>query len=61
MEVKFPHVDGSRAIYPGSVGISDGFGKIMIMAGICALAISLDAWDWQLYFFGITIMNKNLF
>ena len=51
MEVKFPYVDGSRTIAPGSVGISDGFGKIMIMAGICALAISLDAWDGQFAFF----------
>jgi len=43
VEVKFPHVDGTRTIHPGSVGISDGYGKIMLMAGICALAISLDA------------------
>ena len=34
VEVKFATGDGSRSIYDGSVGISDGFCKLLIMAGI---------------------------
>lgn len=42
VEVKFPTVDGTRTIYPGSVGISDGFGKLLIMTGLCAIAHELE-------------------
>ena len=44
VEVRFPHCDGTRQIHPGSVGISDGFGKVMIMVGICVIIHSLEAW-----------------
>lgn len=42
VEVKFPTVDGTRTIYPESVGISDGFGKVLIMTGLCAIAHELE-------------------
>ena len=43
VEVCFPHVDGSRAINEGSVGITDGFCKLIIMVGILVIAHSLEA------------------
>ena len=43
VEVRFPHVDGSRAIHPESVGISDGFAKVLLMVGIAVIVHSLEA------------------
>ena len=43
VEVRFPHCDGTRQILHGTVGISDGFGKVMIMVGICVIVHSLEA------------------
>ena len=43
VEVRFVHVDGTRAIHPQSVGISDGFGKVIIMVGICVIAYKLES------------------
>lgn len=41
VEVKFPHSSGSRAIDDFSVGISDGFLKTLVMAGIIAIVHQL--------------------
>lgn len=41
--MKFPKVDGTRQILPESVGISDGFGKILLMVGITVIAHSLES------------------
>lgn len=43
MEVKFPMGDGTRQIIDGSVGINDGFCKIIIMVGIAKICHCLDA------------------
>ena len=43
VEVRFPHVDGSRLIHQGSVGITDGYTKLIIMTGILVIAHSLEA------------------
>lgn len=45
VEVKFPHVDGSRTILDGTVGISDGFCKCLIMVGICVICHKLETWS----------------
>ena len=42
VEVKFPSGDGTRQSFSGSVGINDGFTKILIMAGICLICHSLE-------------------
>ena len=34
-EVRFPHVDSSRVINAGTVGLTDGFAKVLIMTGVC--------------------------
>lgn len=41
---KFPMGDGTRRVYPGSVGISDGFCKVLIMVGVCLICHDLDLW-----------------
>ena len=43
VEVRFPHVDGTRNIHANSVGISDGFGKVILMVGICVIAYKLES------------------
>ena len=43
VEVKFPVADGSRQILSGTVGINDGFCKIIIMVGIALICCRLDA------------------
>ena len=42
VEVKFATGDGSRSIYDGSVGISDGFCKLLIMVGITLICGELE-------------------
>ena len=49
VEVRFPRRDGSRVVAPGSVGISDGQTKILIMVSVIAFLVELevsaeDAW-----------------
>lgn len=44
VECKFPTGDGSRTIFPGSVGISDGFCKVLIMVGISLACHQLETW-----------------
>ena len=49
IECKFPVCDGSRRILPKSVGISDGYAKLMLMTGIMAIIHSLDTWlQWEI-------------
>ena len=43
IEVRFPHVDGSRVINDGTVGITDGYCKLIIMTGVLVIAHSLEA------------------
>jgi hypothetical protein len=45
VQCKFPVVDGSRVVHPHSVGISDGFNKILIMVGITMICHHLDPWS----------------
>lgn len=42
--VKFPTGDGSRQIFEGSVGISDGLCKITIMVGVALITHALETW-----------------
>ncbi|CAK9042286.1 Uncharacterized protein SCF082_LOCUS24342 [Durusdinium trenchii] len=42
IECMFPAGDSTRAIHAGSVGISDGFCKVLIMTGICMICHHLD-------------------
>ena len=42
VEVRFPKRDGSRLVQLGTVGISDGFTKILIMVAIVAFILELD-------------------
>lgn len=42
IEVRFPHVDGSRVINDGTVGITDGYCKLIIMTGVLVFAHSLE-------------------
>ena len=44
VETKFPVTDGTRSVVPGSVGISDGFNKVLIMVGICLICDRLETW-----------------
>ena len=44
VECKFPMTDGSRRLIPGTVGISDGFLKVLAMYAIVLLCHQLDAW-----------------
>ena len=46
VQCKFPVVDGSRAIQPATVGISDGFNKVLIMYGITLICHHLDPWSY---------------
>ena len=45
VECKFPVADGSRTVFDGSVGISDGFNKILIMVGIVTICHHLESWS----------------
>ena len=42
--VKFPLADGTRAVNEGTVGVTDGFTKLLIMAGICLITHHLETW-----------------
>ena len=44
LDVRFPHIDGSRRILPHSVGLSDGFGKLLIMTGVYVIVHNLESW-----------------
>lgn len=44
IQCKFPLADGSRGIGPRTVGINDGFAKILIMTGIPILMSQLEPW-----------------
>ena len=50
VEVKFQHADGSRRILPSSVGISDGFAKVVIMCGIVLICHKLETRLHFIYF-----------
>ena len=43
IEIKFPVVDGTRAVLHGQVGISDGYCKILLMYGIVLILHKLEA------------------
>ena len=43
-------MDGSRQILPNSVGVTDGFGKLMIMVGITVIVHGLDSCLKHVYF-----------
>lgn len=45
VQVKFPVGDGSRDILDGTVGICDGFCKILIMVGIILITHHLETWS----------------
>ena len=42
VECKFASGDGSRTIYPASVGVSDGFCKLLLMVGISMICSVLE-------------------
>lgn len=45
VEVRFPKRDSTRVLTTGSVGISDGQTKILIMASIIGMVVELDLED----------------
>lgn len=60
-EVRFPQVDSSRIIKPGTVGLSDGFGKVVIMTGVCVILHSLETWLFSIpYYFELSDLNMTL-
>ena len=44
IECKFPKSDGGRGICPGSVGVSDGFLKVLMIYGIVVICHKLETW-----------------
>lgn len=45
VECKFPHCGATRVIEEGSVGVVDGFLKILTMIGVCAILHFLVSWQ----------------
>ena len=48
IECKFPYKDGSRQILPHSVGICDGFCKLLCMLGVIAFVKELELTEEEL-------------
>ena len=44
VETKFPVQDGARRVIPGTVGINDGFNKIITMYGVALICHKLETW-----------------
>ena len=60
VEVRFPKRDATRALHPGTVGISDGQTKILIMAAIVAFVVELELQDHAELKDATSIISKTL-
>ena len=60
VEVRFPKRDATRALHPGTVGISDGQTKILIMASIIAFIVELELQDHAELKDPASIISKTL-
>ena len=60
VEVRFPKRDATRALHPGTVGISDGQTKILIMAAIVAFVVELELQDHEELKDATSIISKTL-
>eukprot|EP00435_Cladocopium_sp_Y103_P069260 s569_g33.t1 len=59
IETKFAKGDSTRQILSGSVGISDGFCKVLIMYGICLICHHLELTQEQLELPGVQKVLKS--